>query len=129
MSFLAPHLQASGNIRPSRFVKVSGNFTGAEAGAGEKICGVSMEGTNTAPIPGITSQYAAESGQPLQLHGQGAICLLTLGTGGCTANDYLKADSAGAGVVASSGDESGALALQAGSAAEKVLVQVLIRKA
>lgn len=126
MSSLAPHMIASGNIRPARFVKVSGNLTVAEAGAGERACGISQVGTNTAQIPGVTSQYAAESGQPLQIHGLGSICLLRIG-GTVTANDLLKADANGAGVTASSTDEAHALALQGGSSGEDILVQIINR--
>lgn len=128
MSSIAPHMTASGNIRPARFVKVSGNFTVAEAGAGEEIVAISQVGTNTAAIPGVTSQYAAESGQSLQLHGTGAVCLLVLG-GTVTAGDLLKADANGAGVTASSGDKCGAIALQGGASGEQILVQVQHRKA
>lgn len=128
MSTLAPHLVASGSIYPARFVKVSGNRQVAQAGAGEDVCGISQVGTNKAPIPDVTSQYAAESGQPLEIHGFGSLCLLTLG-GSVTAGDFLKADADGKGVTASSGDKCGALALEGGSSGEQVLVQVVSRKA
>ena len=126
MSSLAPHLVASGNILPSRFVKISGNFQAAQAGAGERSCGISQVGTNVAPIPGIPSQYAAESGQSLDIHGLGSICSLTLG-GTVVANDLLKADANGAGVTAAATDEVGAVALQGGATGEQITVQVINR--
>lgn len=128
MSTLSPHLTASGNIYPSRFVKISGSRTAALAGAGDACSGISQVGTNKAPIPGVTSQYAAESGETLQIHGLGAFCLLELGTGGATYGNLLKSDANGKGVAASSGDECGAKAMESGSAGEIILVQVIDRK-
>lgn len=128
MSSLSAHLVASGNINPARFCKVSGDRQVAECDAGEAVSGISQVGTNKAAIPDVTSTYAAVSGQPLQLHGPGAICLLTIG-GTVTANDLLKSDADGKGVTASSTDEAGARALEGGSSGEQILVQVVLRKA
>lgn len=128
MSSLSAHLVAAGNIRPARFCKVSGNRGVAECDAAEKVIGISQVGTDTVPIPELTSQYAAQAGKTLQLHGPGAICLLRIG-GSVTAGDTLKSDADGQGVTASSGDESGAIALEGGSSGEDILVQVVLRKA
>ena len=121
--------QASANIRPSRFVKRSGANTVAEAGAGEKMIGISAEGSNYPPLPGQT-EYAAASGDPCSIifigdgQQEDRPVLLVLGSGGATQGDLLKAASGGAGVVADTDKDCyGALALESGSAGEAIRVR------
>ena len=123
--------KASANIRPSRFVKISGTNTVAECGAGEKMIGISLEYSNYAPLPSQT-EYLAASGDPVAMavvgdgQQQDRLLLLILGTGGCTHGALLKSDSAGAGVVASTDKDCyGAVALGAGAAGEAVPVRLL----
>lgn len=125
-----PNLLASGTIRPCRFVKISGAFQCAEADANEDVIGVSMEGTNTAPLSDlVTSDNAAVSGDSLRIFGNGDTCLLQIGDT-VTYGQRLKSDADGKGVpVATTGTTIqyyGARALQSGSASEKIWVQIEI---
>lgn len=119
-------LVAGGNISPSRFVTQSTtDWKVTQSGAGSKVLGVSQVGTNFAPIPEVSSPYAAIAGQQLSVFEDGEECLLELG-GSVTAGDELKSDASGKGVVlAGSGAENiGALALQSGSSGELIKVRV-----
>jgi hypothetical protein len=116
---------AGGNIYPARFVTYSGANTVTQAGAGNKVFGISQVGTNTAPVPEVTSQYAAQSGQQLEVFGDNDETSLELG-GTVSAGDELKSDSNGKGVVlAGSGAENiGAVALEAGTSGQLIKVRV-----
>jgi hypothetical protein len=126
-----PQFVAGGDIHPCRFLKVStaADFTALEAGANEQIIGISGEGSNYPPLSDLTvSDHHAVAGQPVDVHGDGDVCLLELG-GTVARGDRLKADSAGKGVViASTGttiQQIGAVALQSGVSSEKIRVQVM----
>ena len=121
---------AAGNVSPSCFVKKTANdYEFDLAGANDPIFGITQDGTNKAPIPGVTSQYAAEAGESCRVHKPGERCLLKLG-GTVSAGDRIKSDSSGNGVsIATSGttpQRYGAVALQGGSSGELIEVEVLI---
>lgn len=127
-------MRANGTIRVGRFVKidVADNNSVKECDANERVFGISGMGSRVAPIPEVTTDppEAAQSGESVEVHlpgdGQSQDVLLYLGTGGCTAGDYLKADADGAGVTidetATHKEEVGAIALESGSAGEYVKV-------
>lgn len=115
---------ASGDIYPSRFVKKSGSYTVAQAGAGEAAIGISHEGAKATPLPG-NSTLAASSGDPLNVYSDGDNCLLEAGADGIAAGAYLKADSSGRGVVCSSTNPYFAIVERGGDTGEKM--QVLIK--
>lgn len=127
------NLLAGGNINPCSFVKISGELTGVQCSTNELAVGVAQEGTDYPPLSDVTvSGYAARANESFRLYGLGDICLLTLGSGGCTANDMLKSDSSGYGVTATTGvatQNINARALMTGNAGEKVLVEVLTQRA
>lgn len=134
MAIGSPHLMANGDIRPARFVEIqnaSGIAKAIEANANERVIGISHDGTNTAPIPGVTSDKAAESGQGLQLHVEGEECLLELG-GTVTAGAFVKSDGDGKGVIAlTTGtvlQEIGAVARDNGASGEKIRVKIQIHR-
>lgn len=120
----SPHLMAGGNIRPSRFVKMSGTATtgdnvGLEADAGENVIGIAMEGSNQPPLYGTGPDpaYAAASGQSFKLYGQGDICLLYAGTAAnIVPGARVKSDADGGGVLAAVDEASGAICLEAPTA-------------
>jgi hypothetical protein len=127
----APNFVAGGTIAPCRFVSMSA--TGATpadhtvfqatAGAGTEgdlVDGISQEGTRR-----FDSADAAIAGDQLKVYGPGDVCLLELGSGGCTAGQLLKPDANGKGIAATTDqDRVGARALQSGAAGTKVRVQV-----
>lgn len=130
----SPHLMANGDIRPARFVELqnaSGQARAIEANANEKVIGISMNGTNKAPIPDVTSTNAAESGQHLRVHVQGEETLLELG-GTVAAAAFIKSDADGKGVAAlTTGtvtQEIGAVALESGVSGELIRVKVQLHR-
>ncbi len=127
-------LVARGNIAPFRFVRVDTTTENGcvQAGDNTDVIGVAQGGTNKPEVSGmITSQYAAENGQPVRVAGVGSITLLEVG-GTVTPGQYLKSDSQGRGVpVATTGtviQNYGAIALQGGSTGSIIRVMVLIGK-
>lgn len=121
--------RASGTIYVSRFVKVSGTNTIAQAGSGDKVCGVSQQGGMNAPIPSVTDSpvIAATSGYDCNVFGPGEECQVEIGSGGCTAGDYLKAGTNGVAVaLGNSGKEfMGAQALETRNSGELCRVRVI----
>lgn len=120
---------AGGNISPSRFVRLStaADNTYLQAGAGEKIVGVSQKGTRRAPYGSLDDGYAAIAGENILVFAQGMTCGLELG-GTVAAGDRLKADADGKGVAAGTGEEYGAIAPQAGTSGDVIEVQVDLGK-
>jgi hypothetical protein len=115
---LGPSFKAGGAINPSRFVKIStvANMTVLQASTNDDVFGVSQLGVDQPP--GVTGSdgQAARAGENVKVFGPGSICGLFIGSGGCTAGDYLKSDSAGAGVTAATSGPTaqfvGAIALE-----------------
>lgn len=125
-----PNFQASGDIRPSRFVTQDGDFTCAESNANDRIVGVSMEGTRTAPISDVVlTNLAAQVGESLKTYGDGEECLIELGDTVVVATEArLKADADGKAVpVATSGttvQNIGGFALQGGISGDLIRMVV-----
>lgn len=132
MSVVPPHLIAGGDIRPFRFVKMDGTdaHEGKEADANERVVGICGGGTNYPPLSDIvvTPLHASE-GQHVRLYGNGEQTLLELGDT-VTPFQRLKSDADGKGVpIATTGttiQHFGAIALEGGSAGERIEVQVQI---
>lgn len=120
--------RAGGNIKPRRFVKQSTTApnTVLQAGAGEKIFGISPTSTRNAPYSTLDDGYTAINGEAMRVFGPTEIAPLALG-GTVTAGDKLKSDSDGAGVAATADAEHyGAVALQSGVSGDIVEVRVEI---
>ena len=132
MPLYNPAFVASGNISPARFVKISGQFSVAQSGAGEEIIGVAQEGSLAPPgiaeaLGGSQTYYAATSGKTLKVFGLGDVCVVTAGTGGCTAGSKVKSDADGKAVnvgTTAGTFNVGGIALQTVNAGEKCLIQV-----
>ena len=92
---------AGGDIRPSRFVKLStaADHAVLEADANEQIVGVSSESTQDAPIPSASAN-AAEAGDQLNVQQIGTIALVEVGSGGVTRGANVKSDADGKAVLA-----------------------------
>jgi len=132
MPLYNPAFVASGNISPARFVKISGEFSVAQSGAGEEIIGVAQEGSLAPPgiaeaLGGSQTYYAATSGKTLKVFGLGDVCVVTAGTGGCTAGSKVKSDADGKAVnvgTTAGTFNVGGIALHTVNAGEKCLIQV-----
>lgn len=132
--FLQPlPVKAGGNISPSVFVALDGaaDFQVRQATANDiDIVGVSGIDTNVAPnldqalfAQTITPYHAVAGGQ-VNIYTDGDICLLTIGSGGCTSAQRLMSDSNGAGIIHTTGNWYGARSLQAGVSGD--LISVLV---
>lgn len=129
-----PNFIAGGNILPSRFVKPSTaadntvlQATAGSVAEGDRVIGVSQEGGREPPLPSVSTMYAGQAGDAMKVYGDTEVCLLTIGTGGCTRGDRLKSDANGKGLTASTtGDHYGAIALSSASENELARVQVQI---
>lgn len=121
--------RASTNIRPARFVTISGDHLVAESNSGELPAGISGESLHDARDV-VNTTFHALTGMPVRVHDYNGgdndrAVMLTLG-GTVTAGALLKPDNEGAALAAVSGDAYGARALQGGVAGEKVQVEVIV---
>lgn len=132
MSTTSPSYLAFGTIRPCRVVKAytSADYGVLEADANEFGIGISMEGTEEAPIPSASTNAATGTTTaplPLNIHGPNELCKLELG-GTVAAGDLIKSDADGKGVVAlltgTTIQNIVARALQAGDSGDKIDVVV-----
>lgn len=117
---------AGGDIRPARFLTIStaANHTVLESNSGDtKLLGISDEHTRNAPQTGGSTNHA-EAGDQVLVHLPNDTCLLKIGSGGCTAGDFLKPDADGQGVTAGAAAVAGAQALE--TAAAGVLARVRV---
>jgi hypothetical protein len=116
------NLIAGGDIRPMRFVKITGNNTGAEADANERIVGISNRTSRR-----FDDSLNAASGDPIQLRVEGEEAFLELG-GSVSAGGEIKSDADGKGVaIATTGttiQETGAIAIEGGASGEIIKVRV-----
>ncbi len=128
MSLNTPRIfTASGNIPPSRFVKMAGNNIVALCGANEQPCGISTEKSYDAPIPQQGTVYAGVDGKNIEVYPLGAACKLEAGTGGFTYGDNISSDANGKGidVTADAAGRIGAWAITSAAAGELGDVQVI----
>jgi hypothetical protein len=117
MPLYNPAFVASADINPSRFVKISGEFSVAQCSAStDSIIGISQEGSYAPPggaeIYGATPTYvAAPSGKTLKVFGPGDVTVVE-SSAAITAGAKLTAASDGRAVTAATGDSFGAIALE-----------------
>lgn len=124
---------ATGNINPSRFVKI--DTTQPQGGTGCVIqctgsdipVGVSNQGVHNPPLAGLDDGYAAIAGLSIRVYGAGEICWLQTGTTAFNAGVYLKPDSTGRGTpITSTADVYGATALENSSGDGVSLVRCMV---
>jgi hypothetical protein len=124
----APSYVAGGNISPSRFVVMSGEFTVTQADAtpGEPPIGISSEATMFAPNTPFDNGYAAISGYSnFRVYQLGDVCYINAGNT-ITGGDYLKPDANGRGIPATAGTYYGAVALETATASGQEIRCVVI---
>lgn len=114
----------SGNITPSRFVKIDTSKAGGyvlQAGAGDVVIGIAQPGTRQAPFPGLDDGYAGIADvNIIEVHTEQDHCWVEAG-GTITNGDLLKSGSGGVAVTAASdGDYYGARALQSGTSGQLI---------
>jgi hypothetical protein len=111
MSANLPGMVASGDINRCRFVKVSGDFQLAQAGAGELVFGVAQEGTKEAPIPGASSLHAV-AGDVVRYYADGDVCEIEVGAA-VAAGALVKADANGRAITCTAADKYAAQCIRA----------------
>ncbi|AWM38713.1 hypothetical protein GobsT_30960 [Gemmata obscuriglobus] len=119
--------RAGGNILPARFVKrtgVSGEAVVTQCGANESPWGIGPKGTRRMALTGWDDGFAAVAGDDVNVFGPGDdVAPLELG-GTVAVGDYIKSDSVGRGVSASTDkDRVGAQALEPGVAGQLIRVK------
>lgn len=126
-----PNFIANGNITPSSFVKIDATQampSVIQAAANTDILiGVSKESTDQTPIPQLTgTQYAAIATENCKVYQCSQSCMLTIGSGGCTAGDFLTSDGSGNGITTApgAGKRVGAIALMTALAGSLCRVRV-----
>jgi hypothetical protein len=117
-SFGAPSFVAGGNISPSRFVVLSGEFIVTQSGATPGIppIGISSEATMFPPNTPFDNGYAAIADYSnFRVYVDGDICYINAGAA-FTGGDYLKPDANGRGITVTTGTYYGAEALETATA-------------
>lgn len=121
-------MKSGGNISPSRFVKqdTSADNQVTQAGAGDKIFGISQAGVRRTPYSSLDDGYCAISGEDVEVFGIAEKAVLLEIGGTVTRGDRLKSDANGKGVTTTStGDEIGAVALVSGTSGMLIPVEVI----
>jgi len=130
MPNIVPQLTAGADIRPCRFVSMSGAFLLRESNGNQLVIAISGEGVVTTPLSNWQdTPLAAKQGDPVHVYTAGDVCLLELGES--VRNGYfLVSDQQGRGkeitLLPGTIKYYGAIALQDGSEGEKILVQVCV---
>ena len=119
---------AGGNVAPSVFVTPDTSVVGGQvvqAGAGDKVFGISQPGTRQAPLAGLDDGFCAIAGQGLMVLDAKDVGWLQIG-GTVTFGDFLKPTTGGVGVTTTSdGDFYGARALESGVSGDLINVEVM----
>lgn len=126
-----PNFVANGNISPSTFVKIDAtqampNVIQAAANT-DILIGIAKESTDQPQTPQYSAtQYAAVQGENCRVYQVGQVCMLNIGSGGCTAGDMLTSDASGNGITTApgAGKRVGAIALMTASALTLARVRV-----
>jgi hypothetical protein len=120
---------ASANVRPSRFVRLSGENKMAESGQNLIAYGVSHEGTVDPPIPGMTDRFAARTGMEMLVYGPGDTCEVEAGDVINVASGpvYLKPDNQGRAVPAGAEQLYSAEAITSATAAGQRVKCTIVR--
>lgn len=118
---------AGGTIQPATFVIIDTSNPAEQVVAASAntqfMAGIAQESSESAPIPGATTQ-AAVLGDPIKVYGIGEICLLQATTAGWTTGDKLTSNASGQGVTAGSAQAVGAIAQETVSGAVLGRVEV-----
>jgi hypothetical protein len=121
-------MTATGNIKPLRFVVAStttDNQVTQASGTSTRIVGISGPATRYPPWSALDDGFHAIAGENVEMF-QPPMKEAYLQLGGTVAaGDLLTSDSDGQGVTATSGQQVGARARQAGTSGQSILVQPL----
>lgn len=108
------------DVGTSVFVTQSGGFSVEESNSGDTPIGISSPNAFV-----FNQDYAAPSGQPVGVYGEGEEAYLLYG-GTVAAGDLLAPDNSGRGVTTDGTASSGAVAIEAGAVGELHRVRVQI---
>jgi hypothetical protein len=107
MPLLNPNYVAGEDLYPARFVKRATDEGNAvlmsDDGTTAPCVGVTHNGTREAPIPSVTTAYAALDGEPVRVHGLGDTCEVEAGET-LTDGAEVAAGTDGVAMLATAGD-------------------------
>jgi hypothetical protein len=127
MPLINPNYVAGEDLYPKRFVKRATDEGNAVlmADDGTAACvGVTQNGTREAPIPSVTTAYAALDGEPVRVHGLGDTCEVEAGealTDGCE----LMAGTNGVAMKATAGNYVSGICQKAVDSGDDAWIQVV----
>lgn len=127
MPLLNPNYVAGEDLYPKRFVKRAtdeGNAVLMNDSGTTASVGVTHNGTREAPIPSVTTAYAALDGEPVRVHGLGDTCEVESGealTDGCE----VMPGTNGVAMVATAGNYVSGICQKAVDSGEDAWIQVV----
>ena len=114
---------ATGNIIPSRFVKLDSGVTGhvAQAGAGDAPFGVSQQGTRNPSYSGLQDGFAATTGENIRVYLENEECMIEVDAA-YNPGQLLKPSTSGIATASNSdGDQYGAVLLDTAISANQLV--------
>ena len=127
MPLMNPNYVAGEDLYPKRFVKRAtdeGNAVLMADAATAAVVGVTFNGTREAPIPSVTTAYAALDGESVRVHGLGDVCEIEAGealTDGCE----VMSGTNGVGMIATGGNYVSGICQKAVASGEDAWIQVV----
>jgi len=127
MPLINPNYVAGEDLYPKRIVNrdtTEGNSVlMSDAGSSTPV-GVTVNGTREAPIPSVSTAYAALEGEPVRIHGLGDVCEVEAGealTDGCE----VMAGTNGVAMVATAGNYVAGICQKAVDSGDDAWIQVM----
>ena len=127
MPLINPNYVAGEDLYPKRIV-VRATDEGNAVNMGDNgtyaPVGVTHNGTREAPIPSVTTAYAALSGEPVRVHGLGDVCEVEAGealTDGCE----VMSGTNGVAMVATAGNYVAGVCQKAVDSGDDAWIQVM----
>lgn len=111
MPLLNPNYVAAENLYPARFVKrdtSEGNAVSLADDGAAPIVGVTHNGGREAPIPSVSTVYAALEGEPVRVHGLGDTCEVEAGED-LTDGEEVMGSTNGVAITATAGSYVGGI--------------------
>lgn len=131
-------LLATTNVLVSTFVNMDPGsaYSAIQAtGTSTAILGIAQKGSDfpSGILPdyaGISdTTFAAQPGESFMVYDIGDVCDLWIGAGGCVPGSLLTSDANGKGIIATTSQEVGAIALDFGNSGDLTAVLSICRKA
>lgn len=114
-----PSLEANGTIYPFRFIALDTDYKAVQAGAGSrKVVGISHESGRAAPIPEVTTVYAAIAADEFTYYGPNEIAYIQV-SGALAAGTKVGPDANGKAKASLPGELAYAILLESSAGADE----------